>query len=127
MKTERVVSATKSATLHAQPGSPTKLAATQPAIQPAIPVEQLTDVQPSVRVPSLDAEEVRALLRMLASTPGNKDETEAAKDKILLQTLERIEKAEKTAEQRELRLRMMLEEVSHRTISADGKARASCT
>jgi len=123
MKTERVVSATKSATLHTQPSSPTKLAATQPAI----PVEQPTDVQPSVRVPSLDAEEVRALLRMLAQTPGNKDKTEVAKDKILLQTLERIEKAEKTAEQRELRLRMMLEEVSHRTISADDKARASCT
>lgn len=120
MKTERAVSATKPTTLHAQPSSPTKLAATQPAI----PVEQPTDVQPSVRVPPLDAEEVRALLRLLASTPGR---TEAAKDKVRLQTLERIEKAEKAAEERELRLRMMLEEVSLRMVSADGEARGSCT
>jgi len=117
---ERAVSASKPLTLNAQPGSPTKLDATQPAI----PVAQPTDVQSSVRVPSLDAEEVRALLRMLASTPGR---TEAAKDKVRLQTLERIEKAEKAAEERELRLRMMLEEVSLRMISADGEARGSCT
>ena len=121
MKTERAVSATKSLTLHAQTSSPYK----PTAIHPAIPVEQAPHAQPSVTLPQLDADQVKALLQMLAVTSGANDKAKAPDDTVLLQTLERIEKAEKAAEAREKRLRTMLEEASREIIPADNQARAA--
>jgi predicted lipid-binding transport protein (Tim44 family) len=123
MRTDRAVSATKTSTLHAQTISPSKSAATHPAN----PVEQPLHVQPSVTLPQLDADQVKALLQMLAVTSDVNDKAKVLDDKVLLQTLERIEKAEKAAEAREERLRTMLEEVSHRMIPADDQARANCS
>jgi hypothetical protein len=122
MKPDRAVSATKPSTLHAQSSSPSKLAAAHPAIS----VDQPPQIQASVSIPQLEAEQVRALLQMLAVTPSANDKSKPPDDKVLLQTLERIEKAEKAAEAREERLRLMLEEVSHRMIPTDGQVRASC-
>jgi hypothetical protein len=123
MKTDRAVSATKTSTLHAQTSSPSKSAATHPVN----PVDQPHHVQPSVIPPQLDADQVKALLQMLAVSPGADEKTQRPDDKVLLQTLERIEKAERAAEAREERLRMMLEEVSPRMSLTDGQARASCS
>jgi hypothetical protein len=113
LKTDRAVSATRPSTHYAQTSSPSKSAATHPAN----PVEQPHHVPPSVPVPQLDADQVKALLQMLAVTSGANDKAKAPDDTVLLQTLERIEKAEKAAEAREERLRTMLEEVSHGMIS----------
>jgi hypothetical protein len=109
MKTDRAVSATKTSILHVQTSSPSKSAATQPVN----PVDQPHHVQPGVTLPQLDAEQVKALLQMLAVTSDVNDKAKVPEDRVLLQTLERIEKAEKAAEAREERLRTMLEEVSH--------------
>jgi hypothetical protein len=49
---------------------------------------------------------------MLAATNGANSDIQAPNDTLLLQTLERIEKAEKAAGAREGRLRAMLDEVS---------------
>jgi hypothetical protein len=114
MKTDRAVSATKPSTVHAQSSSPSKSAATHPVI----PVAQPHHVQPSAIVPQLDADQVKALLQMLAVTSSANDKTKAPDDKVLLQTMERIEKAERAGEAREERLRMMLEEVSPRMNSS---------
>jgi len=121
MKTDRTVSATKTSTLHPQTSSPSKSAATHPAN----PVEQPPHVQPSVTLPQFDADQVKALLQMLAVTSCAIGKAKAPDDTVLLQTLERIEKAEKAAEARENRLRTMLEEVSREIIPADDQARAS--
>jgi hypothetical protein len=121
MKTDRAVSATRPSTLQAQTSSPSKSAASHPAN----PVDKPPHVQPSVTLPQLDADQVKVLLQMLAVTSGANDKAKAPDDKVLLQTLERIEKAEKAAEGREERLRMMLEEVGHGMIPADDQARAA--
>lgn len=63
--------------------------------------------------PQLDEKQVQALLALLASTACASEKTKLPDEKSLLDTLEDIEKAEKKAEAREMRLRNMLEEVSY--------------
>jgi len=69
--------------------------------------------------PQLDEKQVQALLALLASTACAAEKTKLPDEKALLETLENIEKAEKKAEAREMRLRNMLEEVSHCLNSTD--------
>jgi hypothetical protein len=66
--------------------------------------------------PQLDENQVQVLLTMLASTASLNKTANFPDEKMLLQTLERIEKAERSADARELRLKTMLEEVSCRAV-----------
>jgi len=56
---------------------------------------------------------------MLSATTATDSGVKVQNDPILLQTLQRIERAEKAAGERETRLRTMLEEVGSSMIPAD--------
>lgn len=64
---------------------------------------------------------------MLALNAGANNNTKVPDDTVLVQTMERIDKAEKEANAREARLRLMLEEVGHIVNPADRQTRAGFT
>jgi len=112
--TERAAKVADSSALNPQTASPCKSA--------ALPLAAVTDsspISPAKSVPPLDSEQVTALLKMLSATTATDSGVKVQNDPILLQTLQRIERAEKAAGERETRLRTMLEEVGSSMIPAD--------
>jgi hypothetical protein len=114
-KMSGAVHGTKSSSLQPPSDSPAKSVTPLPAV----PFNQPLENQPTVPIPHLDAEQVKALLQMLTAPTGASKDTGVPSDTILLKTLERVEQAERAAEERVKRLRLMLEEVSHLSGYAD--------
>lgn len=88
-------------------------------------VDHVTSATSAISMPQLSTEQVTALLSILAAPSDANNTSKAVPDTILLQTLERIEMAEKAAGEREARLRIMLEEVSLSVVLADASDEGS--